>query len=221
LTSWETKAAEMVEKQIQARGILSERVLDAMRAVPRHLFIPEELRESAWADCPLPIGEDQTISQPYMVARMTELLSPEEGDSVLEIGTGSGYQSAVLAAMGAVVTSIERIGSLAARARDTLASLGFAVNVIWADGRERIGCAEVFDGVVVTAATPAVEEWWTESLAPAGRLVAPVAVMSGGERLLLRLKNADASLTDTWLDYCRFVPLLGGTQTGSVDGACQ
>ncbi|NLM71056.1 MAG: protein-L-isoaspartate(D-aspartate) O-methyltransferase [Synergistaceae bacterium] len=212
MTSWEAQAASMVEKQIFGRGIRSERVLAAMRSVPRHYFVPKEFQDSAWIDSPLPIGDEQTISQPYMVARMTELLSPEEKNSVLEIGTGSGYQAAVLASMGTRVTSIERIFSLAERARRTLSSLCYEVSVIWSDGRERGECTGPFDRVIVTAAAPYLEEWWSEILSPGGRLVAPVEVMSGGERLLLREKKGDGSLDDTWSDYCRFVPLLSGTE---------
>ncbi|MFA7621464.1 MAG: protein-L-isoaspartate(D-aspartate) O-methyltransferase [Aminobacteriaceae bacterium] len=216
MDSWKIKASQMVDKQIQGRGIRSERVLDAMRSVPRHLFVPKELQDSAWVDCPLPIGEEQTISQPYMVARMTELLSPDAGDCVLEIGTGSGYQAAVLAAMGARVTSIERIYPLAQRARETLLSLGYDVSVIWSDGREKGECAGPFDRVIVTAAAPYLEEWWSEVLAPGGKLVAPVGVQSGGERLLLREKTDEGSFSDIWFDYCRFVPLLSGTDRQSV-----
>ena len=210
MTPWEAKAEEMVEKQIRARGVISERVLEAMRSVPRHFFLPPSLRESAWIDSPLPIGAEQTISQPYMVARMTELLLPEQGDRVLEIGTGSGYQAAILAALGAKVTSLERIAPLAEKARENLNSLGFDVLVHWLDGRERIEFAEPFQGVLVTAAAPMLEEWWFEGLAPGGRLVAPVSVLSGGERLLLREKRRAGEYVDTWYDYCRFVPLLQG-----------
>ena len=211
---WEKKAEEMVEKQIRARGVVSERVLEAMRSVPRHLFLPERLRESAWIDSPRPIGEEQTMSQPYMAAKMTELLAPEEGDSVLEIGTGSGYQSAVLCSMGAMVTSIERIAPLAERARETLSSLGYDVSVLWSDGREKGELAGEFQCVIVTAAAPALEAWWSEALAPGGRLVAPVTVLSGSERLLLREKKAPGEYVDTWHDYCRFVPLLQGRTGG-------
>jgi len=212
---WESRAEEMVEKQIRARGVLSESVLEAMRSVPRHLFLPERLRESAWIDSPLPIGEEQTISQPYMVAKMTELLAPEKGDSVLEIGTGSGYQSAVLASMGAKVTSMERIASLAEKASETLSSLGYDVVVLWSDGREKGELAGEFQGVIVTAAAPELEEWWSDVLAPGGRLVSPVSVLSGSERLILREKRAPGVFVDSWHDYCRFVPLLQG-RTGGI-----
>ena len=211
MSSWESKAAEMVGRQIRMRGVLSERLLDAMRSVPRHLFLPEELRKSGWIDSPLPIGEGQTISQPYMVARMTELLAPEPGDYVLEIGTGSGYQAAVLASMGAVVTSVERIASLAESARTRLSELGYSVEVIWADGSERGVFEGPFHGVLVTAAAPRLEEWWSDALAPGGRLVAPLSVASGSERLLLRVRSASGEFTESWHEYCRFVPLLQGT----------
>lgn len=210
MTLWRSFAERMVREQIMARGVRSAPVLEAMRAVPRHLFVEEALRENAWIDSPLPIGEDQTISQPYMVARMTELLNPAPGEAVLEIGTGSGYQAAVLSAMGAKVTSLERIAALADRARERLDGLGFGVQVIWSDGSPESRPAGPFGGVIVTAAAPELEEWWSGVLLPGGRLVVPLSVMSGGQRLLLRRKNARGEYEDTWHDYCRFVPLLKG-----------
>jgi len=210
VTQWRSLAERMVREQIKARGVRSEAVLEAMGSVPRHLFLDEALRESAWIDSPLPIGEDQTISQPYMVARMTELLSPARGESVLEIGTGSGYQAAVLSAMGAKVTSLERIASLADRARKRLDGLGFDVRVIWSDGSPENRPGGPFDGVIVTAAAPELDEWWSEVLFPGGRLVVPLSVVSGGQRIFLRKKTAAGEYEDTWHDYCRFVPLLKG-----------
>ena len=206
---WKSLAENMVREQIEARGVRGA-VLEAMASVPRHLFVSESLRDSAWIDSPLPIGEDQTISQPYMVARMTELLAPKPGEKILEVGTGSGYQAAVLAEMGAVVTGMERIRSLADKARERLAGLGYAVEVIWTDGSPEDRPPGPFDGIMVTAAAPEVEEWWTDLLKGGGRLVAPVSVVSGGQRLLLRKKLRDGRLRDTWHEYCRFVPLLKG-----------
>lgn len=214
MTQWRSLAERMVREQIMARGVRSEAVLQAMRTVPRHLFVDEALRESAWIDSPLPIGEDQTISQPYMVARMTELLNPARGETVLEIGTGSGYQAAVLCAMGAKVTSLERIAHLADRARERLDGLGLDVRVVWSDGSPESRPAGSFDGVIVTAAAPEMEDWWSGVLAPGGRLIVPLSVMSGGQRLLLRKKVAGGEYEDTWHDYCRFVPLLKGRKSG-------
>lgn len=214
MTQWRSLAERMVREQIVARGVRSESVLEAMRSVPRHLFVDEALQESAWIDSPLPIGEDQTISQPYMVARMTELLGLARGETVLEIGTGSGYQAAVLCAMGAKVTSLERIASLADSARERLDGLGFDVRVIWSDGSPESRPAGPFDGVIVTAAAPELEEWWSGVLAPGGRLVVPLSVMPGGQRLLLRKMNLRGEYEDTWHDYCRFVPLLKGRKGG-------
>lgn len=209
--SWTASAETMISEQIVARGIRSEAVLAAMRSVPRHLFLPHSLRESAWIDSPLPIGEDQTISQPYMVARMTELLMPSEGEDILEIGTGSGYQAAVLAAMGAKVTSVERIRSLADRAKELLAELGYDVTVLWSDGTDNRPLEDrSFDGIMVTAAAPDVDPSWDEMLRPGGRMVLPVSVASGGERLLLRKKGLLGAFENVWRDYCRFVPLLKG-----------
>ena len=206
---WRILAEEMVSSQIMARGVIFPPVLEAMRTVPRHLFVPPPLAENAYIDSPLPIGHDQTISQPYMVARMTELLAPERGKAVLEIGTGSGYQAAVLAAMGAQVTSMERIEELARSAKAVLNSLGYPVKVIWSDGTDSFRPEGPFSGILVTAGAPEVEEWWNAVLLPGGRLVAPIDVISGGQRVLLREKTEDGFL-DTWHDYCRFVPLLKG-----------
>lgn len=210
MSQWRNLAETMVQEQILARGIFSNSLLDAMRSVPRHLFIPPSLREYAWIDRPLPIGENQTISQPYMVARMTELLAPISNESILEIGTGSGYQAAILSAMGAKATSLERVRALADRARETLSSLGYDVEVVWSDGEVGTRPSGAFAGVIVTAAAPILEPWWSEILLPGGRLVVPLSVISGGERLFLRKKGSDGSCEDTWHDYCRFVPLLKG-----------
>lgn len=212
MDKWRERAGTMVREQLIARGISSSRVLEAMGSVPRHLFVPEDFRESAWIDSPLPIGFDQTISQPYMVARMTELLDPREGERILEIGTGSGYQAAVLAAMGARVTSLERIRRLAESARENLGNAGLDAEVIWSDGGEESRPQGPFDGVIVTAAAPELELWWTDVLSAEGRLVVPLSVVSGTERLLVRKATGPGEFKDQWHDYCRFVPLLKGLQ---------
>ena len=215
MDEWRSLAERMVREQIEARGVRGP-VLEAMASVPRHLFVSEKLRDSAWIDSPLPIGEDQTISQPYMVARMTELLAPVPDERILEVGTGSGYQAAVLCAMGAKVVTMERIKKLADEARDRLKRLGWDAEVLWTDGTPEDRPEGPFDGVMVTAAAPEAEAWWTDILAPGGRLVAPVSVLSGGQRLLLRKKLPNGRLKDTWHEYCRFVPLLKGKKDGSL-----
>jgi protein-L-isoaspartate(D-aspartate) O-methyltransferase len=199
----------MVEEQIAGRDVKDPRVLKVMSSVPRHMFVPGEHAENAYIDRPLPIGERQTISQPYMVAKMTELLSAEPGMKVLEVGTGSGYQSAVLAAFGLRVWSLERIEILADRASETLQSLNFDVTVVHCDGREGYEQEAPYDRIIVTAASPRVEPAWDHQLALDGLLVAPINVFSGNQRLLVR-ENLKPGFRNTWYDYCRFVPLLTG-----------
>jgi protein-L-isoaspartate(D-aspartate) O-methyltransferase len=200
----------MVERQLRARGIVDERVLGAMARLPRERFVPEERRPIAYADEALPIPAGQTISQPWIVARMTELLSPNAGDRVLDIGTGSGYQAAILALLGARVVSIERQPELAASARQRLAELGFGdqVEVRLGDGSLGDPAGAPWDGILVAAAAPAIPVSLREQLSPnGGRLVIPV-----GDRrrqdLLLVIRQGD-----TWLERndgpCVFVPLVG------------
>jgi protein-L-isoaspartate(D-aspartate) O-methyltransferase len=200
----------MVEKQLRARGIADERVLGAMASLPRERFVPEERRPIAYADEALPIPAGQTISQPWIVARMTELLSPKAGDRVLDIGTGSGYQAAILALLGAQVVSIERQPELAASARQRLTELGFGdqVEVRLGDGSLGDPTGAPWDGILVAAAAPAIPVSLREQLSPeGGRLVIPV-----GDRrrqdLLLVIRQGDS-----WLERndgpCVFVPLVG------------
>jgi protein-L-isoaspartate(D-aspartate) O-methyltransferase len=165
----------MVDRQILARGIEEENVLDAMRSVPRHLFVPEDLRDQAYVDFPQRIGSGQTISQPYIVALMTALLNLEGGEKVLEIGTGSGYQAAVLSKMGAMVYTIEIREELAEQARETLTRLEYA-NIHYRTGDGYQGWPEEapFDAIVVTAAPPEIPERLVEQLKVGGRLVIPV-----------------------------------------------
>jgi protein-L-isoaspartate(D-aspartate) O-methyltransferase len=198
----------MVRDQIERRGVRDERVLEAMRAVPRHLFLPAGDRSSAYDDTPLPIGSHQTISQPYIVAYMTETLRLRGTESVLEIGTGSGYQTAVLACLARTVTSIERIPELAERARENLRTLAVD-NAEIAVGDGTAGCPEraPFDAVLITAGTPAVPQPLLDQLAPGGRLLAPVGGRSVQE-LELWTRSPDG-LHSSRLIAVVFVPLIG------------
>jgi protein-L-isoaspartate(D-aspartate) O-methyltransferase len=198
----------MVEHQIAARGIRDQRILSAMKDVPRHLFVPPPYDKSAYADCPLPIGNGQTISQPYIVALMTELLALQSTDSVLEIGTGCGYQAAILAALVRQVTTIERIPKVAGLARANLAAVGSKnVEVIVGDGTLGYPLKAPYERIIITAATPSIPRPLIEQLAEGGRLVAPV----GGREIqeLIRLIKKDGSINEEYHGGVRFVPLIG------------
>jgi protein-L-isoaspartate(D-aspartate) O-methyltransferase len=198
----------MVREQIEARGVRDPRVLAALRAVPRERFVPPAVRAQAYDDGPLPIGEGQTISQPYIVAVMTELLRPEPGDRVLEVGTGSGYQAAVLARVVARVYSIELVPSLAARAREVLAELGVSnVEVFVGDGYRGLPALAPFDAILLTAAPPEVPPALVEQLALGGRLVAPIGT---GEQDLRVLERTAAGIVSETLFPVRFVPMVRG-----------
>lgn len=198
----------MVERQLRRRGIRDERVLDAMLRVPRHEFVPREYMEFAYHDRPLPIGAAETISQPYMVAAMTVACAIQPGDKVLEIGTGSGYQAAILTHLGARVYSIERNPSLAARAAGTLARLGYSeVEVICGDGTEGYPAAAPYQAILVTAGSPEVPTTLINQLAEGGRLVIPVGSREM-QRLELIQKTAEGTFTRL-LEACQFVPLTG------------
>jgi len=198
----------MVDLQIAGRGIQNFRVLAAMAEVPRHLFVPPQFERDAYADTPLPIGNGQTISQPYIVALMTELLHPEPKDRVLEIGAGSGYQAAILAQLAEQVVSIERIGTVAAQARANLAAAGAKnVEVIEGDGTQGYPPAAPYNGILVTAATPVIPRPLMEQLADGGRLVAPV-----GDRAvqdLVVLERHGSRFQEERREGVRFVPLIG------------
>ncbi len=207
--NWRVQAGDMVRTQIAVRGVKDGAVCRAMERVPRHLFVPEALRSEAYLDFPLPIGRGQTISQPYIVALMTELLQVAPGMKVLEIGTGSGYQAAVLAEAGARVFSIERIESLARQARKNLVSAGYEVDVLIGDGRQGLPEEASFDRILVTAGAPRVEQAWEDQLAEGGILVLPLSQSPGVERLLVRHKTPGGP-AERWYDFCRFVPVLPG-----------
>ena len=200
----------MVATQLRSRGIADERVLRAMGTIPRESFVSDTQRGTAYADEALPIPAGQTISQPYMVARMTELLAPRPGDRVLEIGTGSGYQTAILAILGAAIVSIERQPELAVTARERLARLGLggAVAIRVGDGSVGDRDGAPFDGIVVTAAAPSVPTALREQLSPAGgRLVIPVGDRHRQDLMLVTRRG------DEWHQRnegpCVFVPLVG------------
>ena len=198
----------MVEYQIAARGIRDQRVLSAMKEVPRHLYVPPPYDKSAYEDCPLPIGNGQTVSQPYIVALMTELLDLQPTDRVLEIGTGCGFQAAILAALVRQVTSIERIPEVAELAKANLAALcNKNVEVIVGDGTLGYPKNAPYEGIIITAATPSIPQPLIEQLAEGGRLVAPV----GGRDIqeLIRLRKKGASITEEHHGGVRFVPLIG------------
>ena len=213
---FEKARQRMVEIQIKRRGIHDERVLDAMRLVPRHEFVPEALRRSAYTDQPLPIGHNQTISQPYIVAYMTEALQLEPDERVLEIGTGSGYQAAVLSVIADSVFTIEIVEPLAKQAQKTLTRLGYQ-NVLCKVGDGYKGWVEKapFDAIIITAAPPRIPEPLVEQLADGGRMVVPV-----GEwyQELVLITKKDGELIKKQLLPVRFVPMTGEIQKKKKDG---
>ncbi len=206
---WTGPRVRMVEEQIRARGVRDERVLEAMRVVPRHLFVPESHRHQAYADTPLPTGRGQTLSQPYIVARMLELASIEPGLRVLEIGTGSGYQAALLDRMGAEVYTVERVPELLESAADRLRALGAGrVRLRLGDGSLGWRDHAPYARVLVAAAAPRVPEALKEQLGDRGVLVIPVGD-SSTQRLEVWRRAPDGGFEWRRLGECRFVPLLG------------
>lgn len=198
----------MIETQIIPRGIKSEKVIQAMSKVPRHRFVPENLIERAYDDMALPIGEGQTISQPYMVAVMTELLEPDYSHRVLEIGTGSGYQAAVLAEIVKEVYTIERFKELSDRAKEVLRELGYD-NVFFKVGDGTLGWPEEapFDRIIITAAAPEIPRSLVEQLKEGGVIVAPVG--SRYSQILKKVIKRDKTLITEESVPCVFVPLIG------------
>jgi protein-L-isoaspartate(D-aspartate) O-methyltransferase len=199
----------MVAGQIAARGVKDPRVLDAMRAVPRHEFVPASVREDAYADSPLPIGHGQTISQPYIVALMTELARPSPADRVLEVGTGSGYQAAVLSRLVARVFSVELVDPLAQSAASTLRRLGYG-NVTVRSGDGYLGWPDEapFDIIVVTAAPEEVPAALVAQLKPGGRLIVPVGRVYDVQDLQLIEKDATGRVSTRSVIPVRFVPMV-------------
>jgi protein-L-isoaspartate(D-aspartate) O-methyltransferase len=199
----------MVDSQLRARGIRDPRVLDAMAGVPRHEFVAERYRDQAYEDHPIPIGEGQTVSQPYIVALMLETLSLDPSSRVLEIGTGSGYQTAVLAELSAHVFSVERHPLLAHEAEAAIARLGYSnVSVIVGDGSQGLAQFAPFDAIVVSAAAPRIPSALFEQLQEGGRMIIPVGPAEAQELQLVR-KHQGQPIIDR-LEGCRFVPLIGG-----------
>ena len=198
----------MVEQQLRARGVRDERILDAFLRVQRHRFVEPALRDTAYGDHALPIGLSQTISQPYMVALMTEALRPRPEHRVLEIGTGSGYQAAILAHLVRTVFTVERIPALAQRAQRILAELGIH-NVIQRTGDGSVGWSQFapYDGIIVTAGAPQIPGSLLSQLTPGGRLVVPVG--AGGGQTLRIVERLEKGYREEESCLCSFVPLIG------------
>ncbi len=204
----------MVAEQIKARGISDQRILKAFLEVPRHKFVDDYLKYKAYEDYPLSIGHGQTISQPYMVALMTQALADNPDHKILEIGTGSGYQSAILSRLYSAVYSIERISALASRARRIHDQLGyFNINIRIGDGTRGLSQFAPYDGILVTAGAPHVPEALIEQLSIGGRLIIPV----GSETIqeLVRITRTETGIKEESLGGCRFVKLIG--QNGWTD----
>jgi protein-L-isoaspartate(D-aspartate) O-methyltransferase len=198
----------MVERQIIARGITNPRILAAMRRIPRHVFIPPPYDRSAYDDNPLPIGDGQTISQPYIVALMTDLLNPGPGDAVLELGTGSGYQTAILAALSEHVVTVERIPAMADLARSNFSRVGITnIDMVIGDGTKGYPSAAPYNAILITAAAPQIPPPLIEQLADGGRLVAPVGNRDLQE--LVCVRRTGAQVVESLHGGVRFVPLIG------------
>ena len=208
LDDFANERKHMVESQLRSRGIHDERVLNAMLQVPRHEFVSEELRTKAYADHPIPIAEDQTISQPFIIALSLQALALTGSESVLEVGTGSGYQTALLAVLARAIFSIERYATLARGAEAILAKLGYGnVRVFVGDGSHGLREFAPFDAIVVSAAAPTIPKSLVGQLAEKGRMVIPVGPPHAQQLQLVR--NADGTVAIETLEGCRFVPLVG------------
>ena len=205
---YERQREEMVRNQIEARGIKAPEVLAAFRQVPRHLFVSEALRDQAYGDYPLPIGEQQTISQPYIVAEMTQALDLDQDDRILEIGTGSGYQAAILAQIVFRVYTIERKRSLFLQARNLFDKLHYHNIVMkYADGTKGWQDESPFEGIIVTAGAPQIPDVLIDQLEEGGRLVVPVGNQHTQE--LIKIFRDGQNIRQTSLGGCRFVKLVG------------
>ncbi len=209
--NWKERRMDMVATQIESRGIKDTKVLEAMRSVKRHELVPSSVRQWAYEDRPLPIGEQQTISQPYIVALMSELLQVEAEGKILEIGTGSGYQAAVLAEMGLKVFTIEIVENLGLRAQSDLIRIGYPdINVKIGDGYQGWPQEAPFDGIIITAAPPKLPEPLVAQLKVGGRMVVPVGVTR--QELNVYTKRSDGSVHKETIIPVRFVPMTGEAQ---------
>ena len=207
-TEFKKQRDRMVDRQIVARGVRNASVIQAMRSVPRHCFIPERYEQRAYYDSPVPIGHGQTISQPYIVAIMSELLGVKPGQRVLEVGTGSGYQAAVLAAMGVEVFSIEIVAPLGKEAERILRNLGYdKVRTRIGDGYKGWSQQAPFDGIIVTAAPSRIPRPLKDQLADNGRMVIPVGPVHGIQQLYL-LRKVDGKIIQEKIFDVRFVPMV-------------
>jgi len=209
MTSQRTR--DRMVARLREKGIRDEAVLAAIAAVPRHIFIEEALASRAYEDTALPIGFEQTISQPFIVARMLEAMGGQRRlGSVLEVGTGCGYQAAVLARLAKEVYSVERIAGLLDKARSNLRPLRLSnLRLVHADGNEGLPEAAPFDGIIVAAAAPGVPQALLQQLASGGRMIVPVGA---DNQVLCLIEKTSTGLTEKWLDAVRFVPLRGGRQ---------
>jgi len=199
----------MVNSQLRARGITDERVLSAMERVPRHEFAPERYRDQAYEDHPLPIAEGQTISQPYIVAIMLQSLKLSTTDRVMEIGTGSGYVTALLAELASQTIAIERHAPLAESARAMLSALGYTnVNIVIGDGTQGFAEAAPYDAIMVSAAAPSVPPALLDQLAEGGRMIIPVGTEETQQLRLVHMENGQPKVA--FREFCRFVPLISG-----------
>ena len=207
-SKYERQREDMVKRQIEGRGISDPNVLSAMRKVPRHLFVSEALRDQSYGDFPLPIGEQQTISQPYIVAEMTQALQLTKDDRILEIGTGSGYQAAILAEIAYKVYTIERIHSLLIKTRRLFDQLHYH-NIITRYGDGTVGWADEspFDAIIVTAGAPKIPNALISQLATGGRMIVPVGDQHTQE--LIKIYSDEKGIHRSNLGGCRFVKLVG------------
>jgi protein-L-isoaspartate(D-aspartate) O-methyltransferase len=205
---FESMRRAMVASQLRARGIRDERVLSTMEKVPRHIFVASPLQKAAYDDNPVPLGEGQTISQPFIVGYMLEALQVQPEDRVLEVGTGTGYQAALLGELAREVYTIERVPALHVTARDNLEQLGYSnVETVLSDGTRGLPERAPFDRIIVAAAAPDIPGPLFEQLAEGGRMVIPVGTAETQDLLLVRKHNGLA-ITQR-LEGCRFVPLVG------------
>jgi len=209
MINFENARRRMIETQVKARNIIDSRLIEAMQKIPRHIFVEEAMAAQAYSDTSLPIGEKQTISQPYMVALMIEMLQLTGSEKVLEIGTGSGYQTAILALLAARVYTIERLRPLALKARKALDSLGLLnINMRIEDGTAGWEAEAPFDAIIVSAGAPDVPRQFVEQLSVGGRLVIPVGNQS--EQVLAKItRGVDSALVREDFVNCRFVKLIG------------